>query len=379
VFDTHPCDADRIRAADRAAETGIFEGGDEPASCLFTDFEAIGAAATLHQYEHVLKLPISEATLIDTASIWAATDQRNENRRAASVFFNDGLSVLRPIGVTVPPAGNTDNPLTAWTQARATMENMRATISAQYRLYESLQRTRDLTATALALIESGYPKVVPEQFELTDATAAEAEGTLARAIAQQAEIEPVLSRFEACAAVRLGYTLAVTDLMRANMEHVPDLTQYNGRELHAEIAILVRPLTALAAVWPDLIEMHHIAIVMGTTAAATTAYNENPQARLVTLGRLEAKLNKHWRSVRTGLDGVSAGDSSARTLNDMVGTDTDACADPTRVIAVLERALTHRWDMTTRLAAIALELEEINPERYLAAFAPVAAREATVS
>ena len=98
---------------------------------------------------------------------------------------------------------------------------------------------------------------------------------------------------------------------------------------------------------------------MRSVATATAAYNENLQARSVTLQRLDAKLNKHWRSVRTTLEHVNGGDGSARTLTETLETDTDACADPTRVAAVPERALTRRWDLTTRLAAIALQLEEI--------------------
>ena len=57
--------------------------------------------------------------------------------------------------------------------------------------------------------------------ELTEATAAEAERAVARAVSQQAEIEPVLSHFESCVAVRLGYILAVTDPIVAGLEQLP--------------------------------------------------------------------------------------------------------------------------------------------------------------
>ena len=47
-----------------------------------------------------------------------------------------------------------------------------------------------LSSHALAFIESGYSKLVPQQFELTEATAADAERTLARAVSQPEELEP---------------------------------------------------------------------------------------------------------------------------------------------------------------------------------------------
>lgn len=359
IFDTHPCTADRIRAADRAGEPGVLQGGEEPASRLFTNFEAVGAAATLHHYKHVLQLPMSEATLMDTASTLALIDRRNENQRAVSTFFHDGLSVLRPIRIANPRADATDHALVTWAQARATMDSMRATISDQYRRYESLQRTRDLAVTALAFIESGYSKLVPQQFELTEATVAEAEGALARAVAQLEELEAILAAFESAVATRLGCIVTITPPTTPNS----DESAPPARELHAEAALLIGPLAALADAWPALMEMRHVTVVMRIVGPATAAYNENPQARSVALSRLEARLGKQWRAIRTTVKHVPAGDGSTRTLTETLGIDTDTCADPMRAGAVLERALTLRSDLVAKLAAVAVRLEQVTDVR----------------
>jgi hypothetical protein len=50
----------------------------------------------------------------------------------------------------------------------------------------------------------------------------------------------------------------------------------------------------------------YVALVIRSVATATAAFNENLQARSVTLQRLDAKLNKHWRSVRTTLEHVTS-------------------------------------------------------------------------
>jgi Zn-dependent protease with chaperone function len=343
MFDTHPCNADRIRAADRAAEPGILEGGEDLAFRLFTSFDAIGAAATRHHYEQNLQLPVSEATLMDTASAVAAIERQNENERAASRFFHDGLSLLRPVRVAMLPEDAAAGPVPDWGQARASMETMRATISQQYRRYESLQQSRDLATMALAFIESGYSKLVPQHFELTEATSADAQSTLARAVAQLKELEPDLARFESAVATRLAC------ILRANAT----------RDLRAEAEPLVQPLAALADIWPELVELHHVTRVLLVVAPATAACNENPQARLATLGRLEARLGKHWRSIRTRLENVPAGGDSALALTDTLGLDTDTCADPKRAAVLLDRALTMRTDLICRLAALAVQAEQI--------------------
>jgi Zn-dependent protease with chaperone function len=359
VFDTHPCNADRIRAADRAGEPGILDGGEAPASCLFATLGTISIAATRHHYEHNLGLPLSEATLMDTATALATIDRRDENQRAASTFFEDGVSVLRPIRVAVPSPDAPENRLETWSQARAGMATMRAMIREQYRRYESLQRSRDLAATALAFIESGYSKLAPQRFELSEATATVAEEALARAIEQQQELEPALTRFEAAVSIRLGYVLTLTDATAVSMGPVSLTAPNSGPDLRAEAALLVQPLAVLADVWPDLVEMHHVTCILLTVAPATAAYNENPQARSVTLGRLESRLVKHWRSIRAAIQHVPAGGASTRPLSETLGIDTDTVADPMRAAAVLKRAQTLRSDLIARLAAIAVQVEQI--------------------
>jgi hypothetical protein len=48
-FDSHPCDKDRIAAAEKIASRGIFHS-DRPEKDLFTDFNAQTAAATCDLY-----------------------------------------------------------------------------------------------------------------------------------------------------------------------------------------------------------------------------------------------------------------------------------------------------------------------------------------
>jgi Zn-dependent protease with chaperone function len=65
-FDTHPSDADRVRAAEAARAAGILVDGDAPAVRLFRNFEALSAAATRRHFEEDLGLDLARVTLVET-------------------------------------------------------------------------------------------------------------------------------------------------------------------------------------------------------------------------------------------------------------------------------------------------------------------------
>ena len=65
LFDTHPCDADRIRAAEALDAPGVVRSTD-PATTLFRDFAALSRKVTRLSYEKEQALPIQDANLVDT-------------------------------------------------------------------------------------------------------------------------------------------------------------------------------------------------------------------------------------------------------------------------------------------------------------------------
>lgn len=62
IFDTHPSDGDRIRAARRADEPGVFDF-DAPATALFSNFEILSKQVTQLHYDEDLGIPLVMATL----------------------------------------------------------------------------------------------------------------------------------------------------------------------------------------------------------------------------------------------------------------------------------------------------------------------------
>lgn len=68
LFDTHPCDADRIQRARQAAEPGLFQL-EAPASILFANFEVLCKQVTQLHYEDDLSLPLIMAKLRPVESV----------------------------------------------------------------------------------------------------------------------------------------------------------------------------------------------------------------------------------------------------------------------------------------------------------------------
>lgn len=86
-FDTHPCDADRIRAVRRLNEGGIFHL-TEPAARLFSDFALLSKAVTRHHYKNHLNLGFAEQDLMP----------EDELLRASAAFAEADALILRYYG-----------------------------------------------------------------------------------------------------------------------------------------------------------------------------------------------------------------------------------------------------------------------------------------
>jgi len=85
LFDTHPSDADRIRAAEAAALQGVLVGGDLSATTLVRDFESLGAA--------VKGLP-RQVPVLDIKQQMPEANVKPRLRMASLYFFANSLNYL---------------------------------------------------------------------------------------------------------------------------------------------------------------------------------------------------------------------------------------------------------------------------------------------
>ena len=166
VFDTHPCDADRVRAAEAAAAEGVLVGADSRASQLFRDFDALSAAATRHHFEHDLGISLDDVTLVDTAVALRESENRRENFSASERFFGDGASLYRPLRLHVSEADALENGalLARLAAARDAMANA-ADPASRYGEFNQPSSKRQKAFAARALL-AGFASVSAEDFEL---------------------------------------------------------------------------------------------------------------------------------------------------------------------------------------------------------------------
>src|SRR5258708_32377615 len=97
-LDTHPCDADRIRAAVAMNQSGVFHS-DKAASDLFKGFDELCVSASRFHYEHNLGMRITDHNLVPHEISERDSESQAEGEQALHDFFF-GLNLkLRTIPV----------------------------------------------------------------------------------------------------------------------------------------------------------------------------------------------------------------------------------------------------------------------------------------
>lgn len=213
MFDTHPCDADRIRAALKAAAPGVMAGGDGPATALFRNFEALSAAATRHHYEHDLGIGLEAVALIDTEEAMRHSSTRDQQREAFQAFFGGSVSPRRPLVIpeSVLEWRDRDRLRVVWGEARRRMTGHMARVAEQYREFEALEDKRDAVFTAQELFAAGFSKLKAEEFELPDGTPEGVRKADQQYEVQQRALIRALDAFEASVRHRLAAALALAE------------------------------------------------------------------------------------------------------------------------------------------------------------------------
>lgn len=125
-FDTHPCDADRVRAARQLNEPGVFRVM-EPASGLFSDFAKLCQTVTRHQYEKHLELQFTEQNLVSVDEIVRESAASAAAEAMVEKYYggvNHGLLPLLAAGQW-SSVSSTEDAVARWRGARQATEAFR--------------------------------------------------------------------------------------------------------------------------------------------------------------------------------------------------------------------------------------------------------------
>jgi Zn-dependent protease with chaperone function len=261
--DTHPCDADRTRAAHTLNEPGVFRL-ERPATELFTDFAATCKAVTRHQYEKNWKLEIAEQSLVSTDEMLRESAANSEADAAIRKFYGDVNISLVPLLIHggLPPVLSRETALAQWREAREQGERLRH--DAERASAECVRQQQRLGSFTVAhqLSAAGF-RVSAKDFELPENATSVSEQEIAARFGKDEASQAVAAHTkkvdEFISALRTRVTLAFQ--LSSDLEGAaPDSIS----EAKSTAAVLV-------AVGGTLSSLHQI----GTRLRAFTALAQN--------------------------------------------------------------------------------------------------------
>lgn len=166
-LDTHPCDADRIRAATAAEAEGIILS-DGPASALFRHFEAACKAATLIHYREYIDRTIRQENLVPAKEWISEQAQAGAEAHAESDFFGHPLTPARPLFMPesrLPELVDPPAAVRAWAKARRQVQRNIEKIRGAIKVMDETEASLYRLEQAEALLGVGI-KAKPAEFGL---------------------------------------------------------------------------------------------------------------------------------------------------------------------------------------------------------------------
>ena len=295
-FDTHPCDADRVREARRLNEPGVFRLA-EPATRLFSDFTELSKAVTRHQYEKHLELEFTEQNLMSAEEILRESAASAEANAMVRKYYGSVNISLKPLLATgeLPPIAVGESAIAQWGEARQATEALRADaekISGE--CAEQQKRLAEFTS-GHRLAKAGF-KLQPQEFGFPENATTPGEQEIAARFALEetsAAITERLKRLEPfMTALRQRVTLALR------------LAQTRSSVLRPESAGEVPALARLlAAVGAEMPRAHEIASRLSAFAllAQNRGNHSNPAEVDKAMSELAAELQSLVRGIQERL------------------------------------------------------------------------------
>jgi Zn-dependent protease with chaperone function len=345
-FDTHPADAERMRAAEAADDRGVLDGADGPATQLFHGFDMLSAAVTRHHYEHDLNLSLETVALLDTNAAIDVSTVREENQKALESFFGERASVYRPLHLQMADLaglGATELQI-ALDAARAGTTAASEGVSERYRRFDELQLKREKALAAQELLNAGFSIAQPAEFDLREGTPDAAAAALYRAFEEQQALGPALEAFEKAAARRLSCGLGLAT-----------------HASKAELVSLVPAFDAVSHLMPSVLDLRGLDLLatLLETNVPTDGHKEHTNTRIRHLGILISNSRERLRDGLKGVPCPSGFSAEPMTVAERCGLPPDGQFDD--VSQIVDRTLNLYYGMLGRLAAVALQAEAVCP------------------
>lgn len=359
LFDTHPCPADRIRAAEALGAPGLVRS-TAPATTLFRDFPSLSRQATRLFYERERELPVQDRNLVDTEAYLRESNARRATRALSERYFGGVSTVFHPVSIGLAELGPLPDPGAGLAEVRSARARMKAAVTrARYALghQERIGNHLSRAESALALLTAGFA-IEPLQFGLSVATPGAAAEVIASLEDQRKQSVAPLVEYSLRAGARLQAALRQlgSASVGGRIADAPVVQQ--------EVAQLVQALAVLA---PALAPLHDIGRKFGGYQVLLVNRHRQPD-----LARVDGVIDDRAevlrglvREIVHGISGVPYPFPHARgaiTLEQFVEPDAPPHDEREDLfnqgLACLERLFPLYDDVLGRLAQIAAQVEE---------------------
>jgi Zn-dependent protease with chaperone function len=247
LFDTHPCDTDRIRAAEALDAPGVFRSTD-PATVLFRDFPSLCRQVTRFYYEKEHALPIQDRNLVDTETCLRETSAMRATRALSERYFDGVMTFYHPISIGMPELQPPSDPGAGLAEIRSARDRMGAAVARARSAQEDQGQIADRlmkAEQALALLTAGFT-IEPALFGLAAGSPRTVSEVITSLEDQRKRSGARLVEFSLRAAARLRAALRQLN-SPSQAGRIPDT-----RMLQQEVARLVPVLAVLAPALPLL-------------------------------------------------------------------------------------------------------------------------------
>jgi Zn-dependent protease with chaperone function len=298
-FDTHPCDADRVKAARALSEPGVFRV-EEPATELFADFAETSKAITRHQYEKNWELEFSEQNLVSSEEMLRESAANSEADAAVRKFYGEVNISLTPLLTESPflPLQDREAAAREWREARDRSERLRNEAEkASAECVRHLQRLGDFT-TARHLAAAGF-KVETKEFGLPEYATSVAEQETAATSGVEEASEAIKQQNEKLE----GFVAALRSRSSLALQYMRS-TSDAAQEADSEVETIAK---MLAAVGPLMPSVHQIGARLRsfTMLAQNRGNHSNPEEVDTQMSRLATELRKLVADVQAPLSSLS--------------------------------------------------------------------------
>jgi Zn-dependent protease with chaperone function len=359
VFDTHPCDSDRIRAAEGLDAPGAIPSV-EPATQLFRDFASLSRRVTRISYEKEQRLTIRRRNLVDTGTYLREASAMRATLALGDRYFQGVTTVYHPISIDMKELLPLPDAEAGLAELRSARDRMTAAVTrARYaeRQQEQIRDGLSNAESALALVTAGFA-IEPARFGLKAATAGVVGDVIASLEDQRRQSVAPLAEY----ALRAGARL------RAALRQLNSPSQAgriaDGEALQQEVARLVPVLTVLAPALALLCDLGR-KLSGWQWLLMSPAHRPDPARVERVIDDRAEQLRDLVRQVSRGISGVSYPFPHARgavTLDQFVRLDAPPLDEREALfnecLTCLDRLFPLYHEVLGRLAQIAARVED---------------------